>query len=236
MDYADITDLTKEFVVLRHDIEFSIERAYDLACIEHRMGIASSYLVQLTNNTYNALSQENIEMLKQMIFMGHHVGLHYHMKEGMNDANSIKDDILFETQILERFLDKKIDRFSLHRPSSSLLRDGISIKGLLNLYDRKYFTFCEDVDALKENHIKYISDSRHRWNYGFPDDKTLMENDKVQLLIHPYSWTKAGLDNAENFADLSRLKIQTLWNTMDSECKHFSEIKNQLTLQSFLVE
>ena len=38
-DFAEITDDTKKFCVLRHDIEFSIDRAYELAKIENELGV-----------------------------------------------------------------------------------------------------------------------------------------------------------------------------------------------------
>lgn len=233
MDYADVDDSTKKFIVLRHDIEFSIERAFAMACIESEAGISSSYLVQLTNNTYNALSQENIRMLKEMLSMGHKIGLHYHMKSDKN-AIDISADILYEVNILEKSLEQKVDRFSFHRPPIELLKGGLAIDGLINLYDKKYFSFIEQDDCIKAASIKYISDSRHRWNYGAPDEKTLLENDKIQLLIHPYSWTEAGLDNAENFASLTTEKIDILWESINSECKHFAEIKDRLVKHPFL--
>ncbi len=59
-DFADVTEKTKKYCVIRHDIEFSLDRAYKLAKIEQQLGISSTYTVQLRNNTYNALSDKNI--------------------------------------------------------------------------------------------------------------------------------------------------------------------------------
>ena len=47
--------------MLRHDIEFSVDRAYELAKVEKELGVTSTYTVQVRNNTYNALSEKNIE-------------------------------------------------------------------------------------------------------------------------------------------------------------------------------
>jgi hypothetical protein len=60
IDFSEVTEKTKKFCVLRHDIEFSIDRAYELAKIEKDLGVISTYTVQLRNNTYNALSEKNI--------------------------------------------------------------------------------------------------------------------------------------------------------------------------------
>ena len=63
IDYKDVKDNTKKFCILRHDIEFSIDRAYKLAKIEKELGVVSTYTVQVRNNTYNALSEKNIEQM-----------------------------------------------------------------------------------------------------------------------------------------------------------------------------
>ena len=76
LDFADVNGNTSEFCVIRHDIEFSIERAYQLACVENELGVKSTYTVQLRNNTYNALSEKNIDLVKRIHDMGHKIGLH----------------------------------------------------------------------------------------------------------------------------------------------------------------
>ena len=60
MDFSEVTEKTEKFCVLRHDIEFSIDRAYKLAKVEKELGVTSTYTVQVRNNTYNALSEKNI--------------------------------------------------------------------------------------------------------------------------------------------------------------------------------
>ena len=37
VDFTDVTDKTDKFCVLRHDIEFSIDRAYELAKVEKKL-------------------------------------------------------------------------------------------------------------------------------------------------------------------------------------------------------
>ena len=66
IDFSDIDEQTEKFCVLRHDIEFSIDRAYELAKVEKKLGVSSTYTVQLRNNTYNALSEKNIDLIKRI--------------------------------------------------------------------------------------------------------------------------------------------------------------------------
>ena len=56
VDFGEVTEEMDKFCVLRHDIEFSVDRAYELAKIEKDLGVVSTYTVQVRNNTYNALS------------------------------------------------------------------------------------------------------------------------------------------------------------------------------------
>ena len=68
VDFADVTGDTTSFCVLRHDIEFSIDRALKMARIEaDELGVVSTYTVQLRNNTYNALSEKNINLAQQSL-------------------------------------------------------------------------------------------------------------------------------------------------------------------------
>ena len=57
---------------------------------------------------------------------------------------------------------------------------------------------------------------------------TLLENDRVQILTHPYSWTKKGYDNLENFRTLIQERNEELMDTIDNECKHFASVRDLL--------
>lgn len=222
-DY-EIAKNLNEFVVLRHDIEFSIERAFQLSQIENEEQITSSYFVQLTNNSYNAFSKKNLDMLRQMIHAGHHIGLHYHCN-GNTNQNDVKNGINKELKILETMLNHRIDRFSMHRPSKDSRYWEISIPGIINTYGKDFFTYSED--PLNENiSVKYLADSKHRWNYGYPDQHTLKNNDKVQILIHPFSWTNKGYSNENNFKSLINDKVNGLMETFENEFQRYSECKD----------
>ena len=42
-----------EFILMRHDVEFSVDRAYALAQVEKSMDFTCAYFFQWTNNSYN---------------------------------------------------------------------------------------------------------------------------------------------------------------------------------------
>lgn len=162
-DYVDVISEDRDlFLVLRHDIEFSIDRAFNLSKIEAEEGISSSYFVQITNNAYNAFSEKNIKALQQMHEAGHHIGLHYH-RSGITDINEIKEDIQYQAKILGKMCAVPIDRFSFHRPLKEHLAADIKIDGLINTYGKQFFCLTDNPAAPLR--VKYIADSNHQWKY-----------------------------------------------------------------------
>ena len=64
-------------VVLRHDVDLSLESALEMARIEAEVGVESTYFVLLTSPLYNALAPANREILRRIEGLGHDVGLHF---------------------------------------------------------------------------------------------------------------------------------------------------------------
>jgi len=193
LDYGDIDQNTFSFLIIRHDVEFSVERAYNMAIVEKDdLDITTSYFFQLNSNAYNILSPKNTEMIQSIHNMGHKIGLHIFVNQ--TDISKIPQYI----KTMENHLDIPIDQFSYHKPNGPLLLLNHKIKSKINAYDSKYFQYYEGTRPDNLN-VTYISDSNHKWKYGHP--LSIIDNNiqKVQLLIHPYSWTKVGYDNFNNF-------------------------------------
>ena len=57
---------------------------------------------------------------------------------------------------------------------------------------------------------------------------TLMKNKKVQILIHPFSWTEEGYDNCGNFMALIDEKQSELIDTLNDEFLRFREVKDEI--------
>ena len=166
-------------------------------------------------------------MIKYMHERGHVIGLHFALN-GLTDMELVRMKILQEIHVLSEMIGVEITEFSIHRPSADVLRENIKFPGIINAYQDEFFTFSENVTESTPLHVKYISDAKHRWNYGTPDAATLLENDRVQILTHPYSWTKKGYDNLENFRTLIQERNEELMDTIDNECKHFASVRDLL--------
>ena len=206
--------------VLRHDIEFSIDRAYKLAKIENELGVESTYTVQVRNNTYNALSEKNINLISKIRDLGHHIGLHQNPPSSMK-LETLKDYIMRDINILEDSYGFEIDRFAFHRPKKEYLNCYVELENKINCYDKKFFHFFEDKPETLE--ILYLADSNHKWKYGYPLDFDFSKIDKLQLLTHPFSWSEKGADNYANFVSLIRERNDELVNSMNTETNTFPQ-------------
>ena len=222
MDFSEVNDDVDSFCVLRHDIEFSIDRALEMARIEHEdLNVHSTYTVQLRNNTYNALSQKNIEAIQEIESMGHYIGLH--QNPPMMEDEELVDYILKDIETLEHYYGFEVDRFAFHRCGSNpgILEKYVEVPGKINCYAEDFFHYFSG-DKPEDLRVHYLADSNHQWKYGHPlhiDYYDLPQ--KMQLLTHPYSWSEEGYDNISNYTKLIRERNEELLTSMDSETKTF---------------
>tara|TARA_B100000029_G_scaffold513542_1_gene613464 strand:- start:1545 stop:2294 length:750 start_codon:yes stop_codon:yes gene_type:complete len=214
MSFDEINPNTSRFLIIRHDVEFSVNRAYAMALIEKKLGISSNYFFQIRSNSYNLLSKQNIEMILSIKKMGHNIGLHVHLGS-YNESLDIKDYILNDINILSNILGISINSFSFHRPSRRILEKNIKIDGIINTYQDLFFELTDDFENAK---VRYISDSNHQWKYGDPFNVKFKNIQKLQLLIHPDNWTKSGENNIKNFKHLIIEKNQEIRDTFKEEC------------------
>ena len=140
-------------------------------------------------------------------------------------SNAIDKD---EFILMRHDIEFSIDRFSIHRPIKEVYYHKIQIPGIYNAYAPEFFSYADEITDYTKLDVKYIADSKHHWNYGIPLGKDLTENKKIQILIHPFSWTEEGYDNFNNFKSLLNEKDDELITTLNDEFKRFSEIHNEI--------
>lgn len=236
MPLKDFSEVQKDdacFFVLRHDVEFSIEKAWNLAKLEHDvLGIQSSYMFQTRNDVYNPFSYRGKGLIQDIQSMGHRIGLHLNLGREKNFSH-LQSFIKSEISLLQTGLDLPIDRFSYHRPSYDLLKLKINVDGLINTYDDKYFHLYH-TELPEHFSVYYFSDSEHKWKYGNPLEMLTKPVKKLQLLIHPYSWSEKGLNNFDNFKEIIITKCDEMRQSMNNECHHFPEklLDGKIIIQS----
>lgn len=167
-------------IILRHDIEFSIPIALQMAEIEADLGIRSTYLLQLHGDFYNALEKNNLISIKRIIELGHQVGLHFdsHFWDIRSEEDLVKY-LTIDKYTLEQYLNIKVLVFSFHNTNKLVLSfEEDKYAGLLNIYSKQI-----------KNNIGYCADSTGFWRYEILEDRLRAAKDKVlQVLVHDGMW------------------------------------------------
>lgn len=218
-NFRDIND-SEDFIILRHDVEFSVLRAHIMAKIERQKNIFSTYLFQVASSAYNPFSKNNKELIGDIRSMGHTVGLHFyvtHIDEG--DKNALLKELDYQKRLFEHGLNLECPIFSFHRPPSWVLENRDNCVGeMINAYGDKFFEFSNN--PIK---VKYLADSMRSWNYGHPLD--FLDSNKMQLLIHPDYWTESGEAEIDFFMKLISEKKCDFIETLNQETKNFSKYR-----------
>lgn len=171
-DYHDYVGYTN-CVILRHDIDNSIEKAIAIAEIEHELGVKSTYFTLLRTDFYNPASKKGLAELKKIQALGHEIGLHF--DEMAYDAlDDVVDAIKHEAGILSDIIGTRITTVSMHRPSQRTLDANYDLNPMVNSYGKTFF-----------NDFKYLSDSRRRWREPALDIIRSGQYDRLHILTHP---------------------------------------------------
>tara|TARA_B100001996_G_scaffold110537_1_gene83651 strand:+ start:3082 stop:3792 length:711 start_codon:yes stop_codon:yes gene_type:complete len=189
-------------IILRHDVDFNIDYAYQMACIEKKLGIKSSYFFLMTSNFYNIFSSKNINLIKKIKKMGNTISVHFDPSIYKN----ISKGLINELKIFEKTFNVKIKIFSLHRPRKFIKKESF-LRRIKHTYQKEFF-----------QNITYISDSGGSFSYKDPINSADFKNFKtIQLLIHPIWWMQNGSDPSKKIFN---------WIKKDLIFKRFEIIKN----------
>lgn len=163
-------------VILRHDVDYSVEKAIKLAELEASIGVRSTYFVLLTSDFYNVFSEFTRRGLKNIKEMGHDIGLHFDETCYGSNINLVHQ-IENELEVLSNVLDEKILAVSMHRPSNKTLKADYSISNgaVANSYGYQFF-----------RNFKYLSDSRRCWRENVKNIVELEEYSRLHILTHAF--------------------------------------------------
>ena len=166
-------------LILRHDIDISLESALKMATFEASKNLHSTYFILLRSNFYNIFSSVATKIIKEILSLGHKIGLHFDHSIYKNlDSASIDKYCEKECYAIESWFNIQINSISFHKPSKYLLSLDKNIAGRINTYHSTYF-----------KKILYCSDSRGNWHYGDPISYIENKNNQaIQLLTHPIWW------------------------------------------------
>ena len=67
----------KKGIILRHDVDFSLARAVEIAKIDYYNKMISTFFIMLNTKLYDILESSNLESIKEIVSLGHEIGLHF---------------------------------------------------------------------------------------------------------------------------------------------------------------
>ena len=168
------------FILWRHDLDYSINRAAALAGIEAEEGVTATYFVNPRSEYYNPFEPSQAQLVKHILSLGHRLGLHF--DAAFHDIQD--EDVLHRKVALEaRWLGEEFGVFpavfSFHNPGTAQLkRDAESYGGLINSYSRRF-----------KADIPYCSDSNGYWRFRRLHNVLTDATDTcLQVLTHPGWW------------------------------------------------
>lgn len=188
--FSEVHEVNCLYLILRHDIDASLDAALTMAKIENRLNIRSTYFVLFSHKLYNLRAKDDSNTLKEISKLGHEIGLHYDVEAYESYGRDLKETLKNEIELLQNLLNRKVFSIACHNPTTVTVEDPFkNITEYVNAYDPE---FCRN----------YVSDSCRAW---YLEDLSRLLNfnyKKVQLLIHPFLWTE---DICKREAVLERL-------------------------------
>lgn len=202
-------------IVLRHDVDFDIDLAYQLALIETECNVRSTFFILTTCNTYNPLSAINRIKLYEMANMGFEIGLHFDPTVyGDVNESQMKTFVDQEAKILFSITGSPVKSVSLHNPS--IHGQYPLFEGYNNAYDPRIFSDSS-----------YLSDSRMDFRgknlYEFVEK---VKDRPIQILLHPLHYSDNGLDR---YPDIFCNHIKRYTDAIDDSFRVNSTYVEQIT-------
>jgi hypothetical protein len=167
-------------LIVRHDVDVSLEAAVSIAELESEMGIRASYFVMVSNSYYNIYSHDARRLIARLSELQHHIGLHfdpavYSSGDSLGDYNAA---VAHEFGLLAAIVGDPIDIISFHNPPPVLVNRERPVGGLPHTYEPRFF-----------KDLAYVADSGGEWRYGGPFERpAFRDGTAIHLLTHPIWW------------------------------------------------
>ena len=187
----------RPWCLLRHDCDYDLAASLDMANLENRHGIVSTWFMMVRSPMYNVLSPPFSRRVGDILSLGHHLGLHFD-ESGVADED-VPRCVNLEREMLSREFRVPVNVVSFHQPSHRVL-DGTVKLECVNVYS---------TDDLPDFH--YYSDSNMVLRRGCPS-VLLRERyyQRLQLLIHPEWWTPKECSIEEKWVRMVRNNVGTM--------------------------
>lgn len=195
----------EKILTLRHDVDFSLNIALELAKLESSRGFKSTYFILPYNDFYNPLSPTGRKILVEIKNLGHEIGLHW--DSSLYDKNTEIAYRQFSAELLalEDILGEKIYSASQHVPIAT---------PFLNV---EHLITYEAYSQLVQRKFTYVSDSLMSWRDKTPFD-LIDSNVNIHFLAHPVWWITNGITIREKIKQILKYEFNNLDNSTTLAC------------------
>ncbi len=171
-------------ILLRHDVDLSLDYALDMALLEKDNNIHATYYILLHSDLYDALSPKGTERVRAIKEAGHEIGLHVDTRYYMGSM---------EFSILSEVAQTTVSGWAQH---------------LINITPQIPKPMSYNARDTDKGGYKYLSDSGMHWKEGCWCNH-INKYDKFQILIHP-EWTVCSPSGKRNkYEILEDIKEET---------------------------
>ena len=174
----------EKHLIMRHDIDNTIEQAMRVARVDADAGITSTFFLRVHARGYNLLSLPSLQIIQEMEQLGHEVQLH--LEGGLCDWLGGDNASWADRQrdVFEAAVGRPLGGFSSHEPArmggvdfANALRDRWSDTVTYHAYEERFMMPS----------MKYLSDSSGRWREGH-FGMWVGKEPLMQVLTHPFWW------------------------------------------------
>ncbi len=178
---------SESLILLRHDLDHPVlHKALSFAGIENRLGIKATYFVRVHSDEYNPFGFKIYSALRQILDMGHEIGLHYEHLDFCDVTREDPDTIITKgKKLLELIFDTKIKGIAGHRSFTD-------IQNWDFWEDHNFRDFGFEYDAYEDRFMSsmlYIDDSLRQWKEGKCMCQYIADGvPRLYFLTHPFYW------------------------------------------------
>ncbi|MDJ0785159.1 MAG: hypothetical protein QNK05_00035 [Myxococcota bacterium] len=166
-------------VYLRHDIDYSLSWAVELAERNRGLGVRGTFFLQLRSPLYNLLSFENLEAARRLLDAEQWLAFHVTLPEEPIDRGERAALILADYERTREALPELQPVFAWHNPSLRMTAEDLDeeVPGMVNAYGR-----------IADTPVTYVGDSNLRHSVAELRDVARAGTSPLQLALAPMQW------------------------------------------------
>lgn len=179
-----LRDPQPKHLVLRHDIDNSIEQALRVGRVDAEAGCTASFFLRVHARGYNLMSLPSLLIIQELEELGHEVQLH--LEGGICEVVGGDNLEWAERQrtVFEAAVGRPLGGFSLHEPARM---GGMEFAGdLLQRWSDTVSYHAYEPRFMMPS-MKYLSDSSGNWREGH-FGLWVGREPLMQVLTHPFWW------------------------------------------------